>query len=220
MEAKKFRLVMIGLLGLSIVVFIAMGILGLSMLGSKSQNMVGLKLQGDKLDAQLSSLGQAKKQIEQYSYFKDVAQTVIPSDKDQAQAVLDIFQFAGQAGISIQNITFPSSTLGASISALGAPAATGNAQTASPKDVLSQAQAVTGISGLYSIPLTITPATGGQVPASLEPTYPKILDFLNRIEQNRRTAQITQITIQPLSGTVGGQQIINFTLTLNIFIKP
>lgn len=220
MDAKKFRLVMLGALGLSVAIFVIMGVLGLSMLSNKSQDMVGLKLQSTKLDAQLSSLGQAKKQIEQYSYFKDVAQTVIPSDKDQAQAVLDIFQFAGQAGISLQSITFPTSTLGATISTLGTPAASNNAQTASPKDVLSQAQPVLGIAGLYSIPLTVTPATGGQVPASSEPTYPKILDFLNRIEQNRRTAQITQITIQPLSGTVNGSQIINFTLTVNIFIKP
>jgi hypothetical protein len=206
------------------VMFIAMSVLGLSMLSAKSQKMVDLKSQNKVLDSQLSSLGRARKEVQQYSYFKQVAKSVIPSDKDQAHAVLDIFQLADEAGISLQSVTFPSSNLGSSVPPTSAADSTStsgsNAQTAAPQTVISQAKPVTGISGLYSIELTITPATGPQVPANKQVTYPKMLDFLDRLERNRRTSQITQVNVQTLTGNVGSNQLINFSLTTNIFIRP
>jgi hypothetical protein len=132
-----------------------------------------------------------------------VATSVIPNDKDQAEAVLEINQLAQAAGISISSITFPSSTLGSKTSA-----------AASASKAISQAVPVPGIPGLYSLELTITPQVGASTPTDKQVTYAKMLDFLNRIENNRRTAQISQVNIEPN----GGQ--INFTLVLNIFIKP
>jgi type II secretory pathway pseudopilin PulG len=218
MTPQRLRLVLLGLLAVAVVVFLAVASFGLSTLSSKSKDMVDLKQQSQLLDAQLDSLNSAKKEIQQYSYFKDVAKTVIPSDKDQAQAVLDIFKLADESGINIQSVTFPASTLGGT-STTTAPVSTGNAETAAPSTVISQAKPVSGISGLYSIVLTITPATGDKVPAARQVTYPKLLDFLDRLERNRRTAQVTQVSIQP-QVAASGAQTINFTLTTNIFIKP
>src|SRR5476649_2024804 len=111
-SSKQLRLILLGILGLAVIVFVAVSFLGLSMLKSKSQKMVDLKLQSAAADNQLTSLGLAKKEIKQYGYFKTVAQEVIPNDKNQAAAVLQINQFANSAGFLLQEITFPASSLG------------------------------------------------------------------------------------------------------------
>lgn len=212
MSSKQFKLILLAVLGLCIIVFFALVGLGLSALSSKSKADAELRLQNQTADAQLANLEASKKQIQQYSYFRQVASTVIPNDKDQAQAVLDIFQMADQAGISLQSVTFPNSNLG-----LHAAAST-SAASASPAATLSQALPVKGIPGLYSVQLIISPETGAQVPQAKWVTYPKLLQFLQSIENNRRTAQIAQLDINPLNSTPGNQ--IDFTLTVNIFIKP
>jgi ABC-type transport system involved in multi-copper enzyme maturation permease subunit len=216
MNSKKFRLILIGIFALSVIGFAGTCFLGLSLLKSKSAQMVDLKLKNKTAEAQLSNLEISKQDIEKYSYFKEVAKTVIPDDKDQAQAVLEIFQMAQASGIGIQSITFPSSNLGAKTVAPSATAGSTApaAVDSAPTKAISQAAPVSGIPGLYSVQLTISPLSGSQLPPSQQVTYAKMLDFLSRIENNRRTAQITQVNIQP-----GNGQQLNFSLTVNIFIK-
>ena len=211
-SARQLRFLLLGLLGVGVIVFMAIAVLGLNALSKKSSQLVDLKLKSKTLDAQLTSLALAKKQVEQYSYFNDVAKTVLPADKDQAKAVLTIFKLAKEAGISIANITFPTSSLGGSA---GSSSATGSSSAA-----ISQATPVEGINGLYSLQLTITPETGQIVPDDKVVTYAKFVDFLKRIERDRRTAQITQVVIQPILETSGPTNEINFTLIVNIFMRP
>ena len=211
MRTKYRGLGVIALLIVSAVVFIAVAFVGLSQLSSNSRQLVNLKVQSRTADNQLSSLAAVKKQVQKYAYFNQVAKTVIPNDKDQAQAVLDIFQMAANSGIALQNIDFPASSLGIKPTV---PAS--GSQPSGNTNVLSQAKPVEGIPGLYSLQLVITPQTGNGVPSNQISTYPKFLDFLNRIEHDRRTAQITEVSIQPQSAS----STLGFTLTLNIFIKP
>lgn len=216
-DNKKLRIVLLCLVGVSAVVFMVVLVGGLSLLSSKSNQVVTQKLEEEKLKAQLSSLGVAKHEVEKYSYFSDVAKTVIPTDKDQAQAVLDIFRMADESGISIQNVTFPDSNLGAAGSAT---TGNNNASSASAKTALSQAKAVDGIPGLYSLELTIVPESSASLPDDKQITYQKLLKFLNKLENNRRTAQVTAVTVQPQANEDGPSPYINFTLKVNIFIKP
>jgi len=211
---QRLRLILLGCLGGVTILFFATVLSGLNLLSAQSQKLVELKQQNNAADAQASGLATSKKQVEQYAYFNTVAKTVLPSDKDQAQATTDIFKLADQAGITIASITFPASSLGAK------PTATNDAAKASSKSAISQAKPVEGIAGLYSLELTITPQTGGGVEDAKKVTYEKLLDFLGRIERNRRTAQITQVNIQPETSDSGPSQFIDFTLTINIFIKP
>lgn len=211
---KTTRYILFGLLGLMAVVFIAASFIGLGKLSNKSQQLVDAKLKTKTLDTKLTALQAAKKQIDKYGYFNDVAKTVIPNDKDQAQAVLDLSHQADGAGIAIASITFPTSTLG------GKTTSTSATGSGSVSNAISQAIPVEGISGLYSLQLTVVPLTGPTVPAAKKVTYPKMLDFLQRIERDRRTAQIAQLTIQPQSDNSGPTGEINFSLTINIFIRP
>ncbi len=208
---KQMRLVLLGVVALVVIVFLVVAIRGSSMLADKSQKLVDAKLKDKTTSAQLTSLEQAKKLVQQYSYFNDIAKTVLPTDKDQAQAVLDIFHLASKSGITIASITFPASNLGAS----GAASATGSTTTA-----ISQAKPVTGINGLYSLELTITPQSGPSVSNSKVVTYTKFLNFLSRLENDRRTAQVSQVTVQPADNATGPRDAVNFSLVINIFMRP
>lgn len=207
MSSRGMRWLLIIALSLVAMAFMLICIGAFSMLDRQSNKLVDLKLQNHTAETQLANLPEVKKQVDKYGYFNNVAKTVLPSDKDQAQAVLDAYQMASQSGFLIQDLTFPTSNLGGS--------ASGSASSAPSKAVISQATPVSGISGLYSIPLTITPQTAPSVPADKKVTYAKFLDFLNRIETNRRTAQITKVDVTP---TTSGD--FNFTVTVNLFIKP
>ncbi|HZP55330.1 MAG TPA: hypothetical protein VFB03_01000 [Candidatus Saccharimonadales bacterium] len=206
---KKIRFLLLGILGLIAILFLATAVMGLNKLTLRSQSLVDTKLKNKTVEAQLTSLEGAKKQIDKYAFFNDIAKTVIPDDKDQAQAVLDIFQQANRVGINIESITFPASTLGVSSSLA--------TDSSSAKAAISQAKPVQGISGLYSLELTVTPETGKTVPPDKLVTYAKFIDFLSGIEHDRRTAQITKITADPEGAA---DKSFTFTLVINIFIRP
>jgi len=222
LDSKKLRLVLLGSLALSVIGFISVLILGLGVLGNKSKQMVDLKVQSQTADAQLANLFSAKKQVEQYSYFKDVAKTVIPNDKDQATSVVEINKMAEASGILLQSITFPASSLGLTTSTTSATGKTTQDATSSSasKTALSQAKPVTGIPGLYSLELTITPRSGHDIPAGKQVTFDKMINFLGRIEDNRHTAQITDLVITSPIDSSTSNTGFTFVLTINIFIKP
>lgn len=211
MSSKAMRWLLVGALALTAAAFIVILLGSFSMLDRESKKLVDLKLQNHTAETQLSLLPDAKKQVDQYGYFNDVAKTVLPSDKDQAQAVSDIYEMASDSGIAIQDLTFPASTLGATSTST----ASSSAATTPAKTVISQASPVSGISGLYSIPLTITPQTGAKVPADKKVTYAKFVTFLQHVEKNRRTAQVTKVDVTPADN---GD--FNFVITVNLFIKP
>lgn len=217
MNSKRLRMILLACLGSMALFFVLNYAVGMSLLSKKSQKMVSLKSENKALEAQLISLAQAKREVQQYSYFKDVAKSVIPNDKDQAQAVIDIIRMANESGIVIQSITFPSSTLGGPLSATPAQGAAAAAPNTAAS-ATSQAKAVPGIAGLYSLELTIAPSVSPDLPANKRVTYPKMIDFLQRIERNRRTAQIINVNIEPPKSSE--DQTMNFTLIINIFMKP
>jgi hypothetical protein len=215
MNNKQLRMVLLGLLGFLIFLFAAFSYWGIGQINKRGQKVVDLKLQNVVLDSQIENLVQAKKEISQYVYFKSIANSVIPNDKNQAQAVLDITRMAQESGILIQNITFPASNLG-----IGANKSLSSTSSLSSSSALSQAKPVSGIKGLYSLETVVTPQTGTNVPLKYQVTYAKLHDFLSRIENNRRTAQIIQVVITPLTNGTEQSPTINFTLTTNIFVKP
>jgi hypothetical protein len=221
LDSKSLRYILMGSLFLSVIIFLAALLIGLSLLGKQSKKMVDLKIKNQTAEAQLSNLEQAKKQVDKYSFFKDVAKTVIPNDKDQAAAVIEITNMAQQSGINIQSITFPTSTLGLTTATTSTTTTQQDATaSAAPTKIISQAKPVSGISGLYSLQLTITPQSDAKTPVNKIITYAKMLDFLHRIENNRHTAQITDVNISPASATNNTSGNLTFSLSTNIFIKP
>jgi len=198
--------VMVGLIAVLFVGLIG-GTFGVnSLLQSKSKKLVDLKLQSQVLTEQQTGLTKAKKDIKQYADLEKIAKTIVPQDKDQAEAVLEITKLAADSGISqLSSITFPASTLGGTLGTSTTPTKSSGASN------LTQLTAVPGISGVYQLQITITQSSDHSVP------YSQFTTFLSKLEQNRRTAQVSSITIQP---DTKNPNAVAFTLIINEFIKP
>lgn len=199
-------------LTIALLIFLGGGIVASSVQASKilskeSDKLVDLKLQNRLLDDQQNALIQAKKSIKNYEELDKIAQTVLPQDKDQAKAVREIVKISGETGIKLASITFPNSTLGTEKPA--APSADPAAPKAAPAE--TQVKPVSGIPGVFQMEINIQSETSSPI------DYSKFIDFLGRLEKNRRTAQVTSISVIP---NESNRNLLTFTMTLNLYIKP
>jgi hypothetical protein len=189
---------------------------GDALLVRSNAKLLDLKAESYELDQQERLLAQAKKDLEKYKELDTLAKLIVPQDKDQARAVREIVSIAEESGIRLLAVTFPSSNLGQQAPAKPAtpiPGTTGTAPAPAPKPttIPSQVLPVAGLSNVYVLSTTIVNDSGRPVP------YNRFINFLARLEQNRRTAQVTKIAIAP-DTTLPNH--VNFTLSLNIYIKP
>ncbi len=207
MNGKRFHFLMIGLTGLFGIAIFGSVLLANQLLKQQSKKLYDLKLQSQVLSQKQVALSKALKDINQYSELEREAKLIVPQDKDQAEAVREIVNIAKASGVSITSIIFPSSTLGNTpAKSSGSTPSTQSTKTPS----ISQTQAVPGLKGVYTMPITVQ-ATNSPV------AYSNLVKFLNRLEQNRRTSQVSSLNIQPLATDPGK---VNFTLIVNAYIKP
>lgn len=222
MSNKKMYFGMVGLVSVIGIGFVAVMFLGNSMLKNSSIELQDLKLKDRILQEKQTALVKAKQDIEKYQDFEETAKSVVPQDKDQAKAVRQIIDLAKQSGIKIQSISFSASSLGGS----GASQSSGQNQNpdapgaskpsaSTSKTAISQAVPVAGVNGVYSLEMIIIPDTEAGSPI----TYTQFLGFLQKLENNRRTAQVTQIRVDPVDNETGSPYV-DFSLTVNIFLKP
>lgn len=201
-KARQLYYILIGT-----IVLLCLGLFGVAystdtILGAQATKLSALKAESDALQTQESTLVKNKKDLEKYKDLNAIAQTIVPQDKDQAQAVREIVNIAAQSGISkLSSITFPSSALG---SATRSPGAGSNPN-------LTQLTPVKGLTGVYELQITIVQDSSNRVP------YSKFTTFLEKLEQNRRTAQVNAITVQP---DTQNPDSVAFTLVVNEYIKP
>lgn len=197
MTAKSLHIVFIVLLVLLGVGFLGGAYEASSLLQSKSHTLAVLKAKSQVADNQQAELARAKSDIKKYGGLDTIAKTIVPQDKDQAEAVREIVKLAADSGLpQLSSITFPASELGSSTSI----------KTSSG---LTQVTPVTGISGVYDLQITVQETKGV--------AYSKFIAFLQKLEQNRRTAQVSSVTIQPASNS---PNMVSFTLVIDEFIKP
>lgn len=209
---------MVGLVGIMGLVIIAAGVMGDALLRKQASRLMSLKLDTQVIEAQQASLDQAKKDLEKYNELEAIAKKIVPQDKDQARATREIINLANQSGIKIASVGFPASNLG--VKPPAAPKTDDSSKTSSadtPKPAeptappITQVKPVDGIKNLYQLDIIIISDTSSPT------TYPRLIDFLSRLEQNRRTAQVSQISIQP-DGV--NRNSLNFTLTITVYTKP
>lgn len=206
MNSKKFYFVMLGLVGLLCAVIVVSAIFGSQLLEKKSEDLVALKLESAVIDAQGTSLVRAKEDIAKYSELNQEARVIVPQDKDQAQAVREIVKIASDSGIKLSSIDFPTSSLGSTSKKSSSSSSSSNSSK------LTQVTPVPGITGLYAMKITVQ-----QQVATNAVSYNSFINFLSKLEKNRRTAQVTGVTIQP-SDT--NPDLLTFSLELNVYIKP
>ncbi|HSX43703.1 MAG TPA: hypothetical protein VLE69_00165 [Candidatus Saccharimonadales bacterium] len=213
MNSKRVFFLMCAVVGILLIATVGIVIAGNQMLHKKASSLTSYKLDNKVLDEQQSSLNQAKKDIEKYSDLEKIAKSVVPQDKDQAEAVREIVKIAADNGIFLSNISFPVSTLGQTAPKASSTdqSSSSSSATASKAPPVTQVQAVDGIPGVYTLQITMQQDSNKPV------TYDKFISFLTGLEQNRRTSQVTNITVTP---NPGDRSKITFGLTVQAYIKP
>ncbi|HVX47849.1 MAG TPA: hypothetical protein VHA05_00635 [Candidatus Saccharimonadales bacterium] len=221
MTPKRLYFVLIGAIFLLFVAIIV-GAYGInSLLGTRADKLTDLKAKSQALDKEQLSLVDAKKDVAKYSSLQQIAQSVVPEDKSQAEAVREIVNLSAAHGISLASITFPASSLGSTGAGSTSTSSTTSTSTVSPTvnanalanssaSKLSQLQRVPNIPGVYALQITVQ--SDSKQPVS----YDSFVGFLNELEHNRRTAQISSISLQPKTNS----DLLTFTLVLNEYIKP
>lgn len=199
MKAKRLYYILVAACVLMVGTLFGVGYGANRLLSQQATKLSKLRADSAAASQQQSSIVKDKQDIAKYSELNTIAESVVPQDKDQAEAVREIVNLASASGISsLSSITFPTSTLGAT----GTGATTTN---------LTQLTPVKGIPGVFNLQITISQAATNTVP------YNDFLSFLGGLEQNRRTAEVDSITVQPDPKTLG---YVSFTLVVNEFIKP
>ena len=222
MNYKRFHYGFIGLLCLSIVIFIGsayeIGIL----FNNKGNQLVNIKAKFNSLQSEQTSINQDKKDILKYTNLYQVAKSIVPQNKDQTQAVRQIINIANNNHISIASINFPPSSLGNNVPgvvttpgaapAQAAPAASASTGvTSGSSSNLSQLTAVPAIPGVYELQINIQ--SNPNIPCS----YTELIGFLQGLENNRLTALVNSLTITP---NASNPSVLSFSMTLDIYIKP
>lgn len=193
---------LLGTLGLIIAAAIAGTVYGTNMLEKTGDNLLERKLENAALERDEQSLSQAKRDIEKYKDLEQIARSIVPQEKDQARTVRELVAIADQSGIRIESISFPSSDLGGTGTTRG--------RSASPAGT-TQLIPVEGLSGVYAMPIDI------QVSNTTPVAYSQMLGYLERLENNRRTSHVTNLTITP---SEENRDLVTFSLQINAYIKP
>lgn len=209
MTSKKVFFAMLAGVAVAAIALIGTVVAGDQLLQKKSTKLADLKVQNAVVDQQQTALSKAKKDLQTYAELNNVAKQIVPQDKDQARAVREIVTIADQAGVHITSVSFPVSNLGQAAASSSSDG--GSSSTSSKASPLSQVKPVDGIKGVYQLDVTVGTDTAQPI------RYAQLIDFLGRLEQNRRTAQITNLTIQP---NKDDRNFLTFNLQLTIYIKP
>ncbi len=179
-----------------------------NLLVARSKQLTDLKVETLALEQEKLSLVNAKKEIAKNSDLEKIARTIVPQDKDQAEAVREIVNIADDNGVKLAAITFPASNLG---STPGGTTSTTPVASNPKAGALSQLQSVKNIAGVYDLQINI------QSDPTAFITYKQFVSFLGALEQNRRTAQVSAVTIQPQGNN---RNYLTFSLTLDGYIRP
>lgn len=210
MTPKRAHLIMLGVNVLLVVGCIGAVVGGDQLLKKQSETIVQQRLDNAVLDKEQTALAQAKVDLQNYADLQQISKQIVPQEKDQALTVRQIITLADKAGVKIGSIGFPGSSLGNKAAASTGSTSTGDA-TKNTTSAISQAKPVTGINGLLALDIVVS--SDNARPA----TYDQVVGFLSSLENNRRTAQVSQLSIQP-DGKDPTR--LNFNLTLRVYIKP
>lgn len=183
-------------------VFIFIATNGIKILKTEGDTLLEAKTAKDVIGQEEQDLKQAIKNIKEYSKYKDIAASLVPQDKDQANTISELSLMAEASGITLGSIDFPRSALG--------EATKKNAKTKVDPNT-TQLTELTDLKGVYVLPITVT--SHADVPV----TYSQIINYIAQLESSRRTAQVTNISISRNSKAAN---MHNFTININTYVKP
>lgn len=210
MNSKKVYYIMLGVLGLLSIASIGVTSFGSSVLEGSASRLVALKLESKLTEEQQIALKQAVKDVQAYEELDKIARAIVPQDKDQARAVREIITYARDSGITIKAINLPASNLGQALPKPAAPAEGTTAPAAPAAPPLTQVRPVDGLKGVYVMEITVQSEQFGA-------SFNRLIDFLSKLENNRRTAHVTGINITP---NRDNRNQLSVQTIINVYIRP
>lgn len=172
------------------------------LLAKRTNKLNELKLESEIVDRQKQDTVIANVNIDRYAELEQIAKQIVPQDKDQSRAVREIVGLAKDSNITLSSIAFPSSNLGQKTT----PTKSKEAGTANAP---SQVKPVKDMSGVYELEIIV------RGPA--ETDFPRLIAFLQKLESNRRTSQVSDLTINP---DPKDPAVLTFTMTVKVYLKP
>ncbi len=130
-----------------------------------------LKAQIEVDQKRLTIYERTKVAIQDLSYVDELAAEVLPASEDQSVIIAEVSQFAKRSNLGVAKITFDVT------------------QTAKPSSTTKKSTTSTIPKGVNITPITIQLAEGA--------SYKDLLDFLVRLEENRRRMQVVDISLAP-----------------------
>lgn len=212
MNSKRWFYALLSMVAVLIIALVG-GAYGADMLLQKqSKQLVDQRLQSATLDDEQQGLVKANAEIKKYQQLGDLARSIVPQDKDQVQTVREIVKIAAANGITLNAISFPGSTLGGGATGSGTTTTTTTTgSAAATSSTLSQLTPVKSIPGVYDLQITLQTDDNNAVP------YNQFISFLKALENNRRTALVSSISLSP---SAKNSNLLSFTLILDEYIKP
>ncbi len=200
MTPKKLYYLLLVCLALTIAGLLSSGFIANGLLTKKAATLSKLKAEVENQSDLQVALSRNKRELRTYEPLNQVAKAIVPQEKDQAITVREISRMATESNIQkLSSITFPASSLGGT-----------SASSSAPGNKLSQLTPIKGLSGVSLLPITVS------LSSSTPTTYGDFISFLSKLEQNRRTAQVTSINITP---DASDPSRISFTLVINKYVK-
>ncbi len=161
----------------NIILKVTLGVLILVILGGlyfSNKKLTALATDTSRLKAdieisqkQITAYQATKAKVDSLDYVDELANKVLPQDKEQSAIVAELSQFALRARLSVAEINFPDKPQAKSSS---------KTKSATPK-------------GVDVMPITIK--------FKEDSKYESILTFLRSVEDNRRKMQVTNISLKP-----------------------
>jgi Tfp pilus assembly protein PilO len=156
-------------------------------LSKKAQDISQLKAELDVIQLKIDGAIQAEKDLEELNFIKEIANQVLPPEKIQSNIVGDLVKFGEDTGVTVRGISFtPTSSTGEQLN-------------------LSQTKPLDGVPGVNALPMTL----------SVNGRYEEILNFLRKLETNRRKMQVDNLMLTPQPD--GGD--ITATLIINVYVR-
>jgi cell division protein FtsB len=189
---KKSFFAILGVIG--IIVGGGVGIFSLLDGQMKQLNGEVAKLKADQeaIRSQIDIYASARKKVEELRFVQDLADSVLPPSKEQANVVAELKKFITDSGLQFDSVAFT----GDNSKIVGG---IGNSQT----------EQVEGLAGVRILPTSVVIRAGA--------TYQQVLKLLETIEQNQRKMQLTEITLVPNDESATAFSTI--TMTVNIYLR-
>ena len=198
-------------------------------LTESSVELTSLRTEVAQLDKKRADLDIASQVLSDQQVSIETLEKVVPTEKDQARVIKELYAIAAQAGISIESVGFPASTLGSEAPKPAPTTTTDPAQTQNSQDTsqqttqkaptsISQATPVKDIPGLQSIEITLGTLNSTSLPVNSGVRYSEMISFIRLVEHNQRTMQIKSIGITQRT-PINGEAVFNLDIALTIYVR-